>query len=761
MSDPWRPLRVQRLALSRFKAYAGTSDRPISIDFDNADIVLVVGANGRGKTSIVEALELVLTGTYQARVGDEKLDWKKTRPFDDLIHQGGTPPAAATRGATIQVDWAAADGASLGREEVEVLPERVTAAGTWGERRARPGVDLTRVRATTLFYAESLSGMLGGDRNARKMTFDAYIGELPEVKSLADQIGDHLVPLIQVEVNKVQAARAEVTRATNVATAAAEVLGRAWSEASGSPLSLLKAGGEWSDLNLRRGLKQMGVTLRVTVAEPTPETLLALRRAAEERAAVEREAQLAAAATGGATTLAWTRVSQTLHAADSASRKQRRTDLASMDLSTVERELEETQRALDEWTQRETSLKAQLTLIWSTVDVDGPDGRQRVPAGTLPLLLLLARPEGATVAGALGLEAPEPAALASQIAQERARYEEMRSSLRQQLVRSRDGKERRQELEDQRALLRAGEALWDAWTDATNGEPLPVDRAGALDLDLVRSRTERQIGPPTRLPDWSGVASALGRLGEAIQALQEAMATVHDSTANARALSELTKLAELAGSLASSDKRGLYPSVRARLIGERYQGKFHEATRAVLAAYDHHARVGRGLRVDFTNDGSIQVRVESRSTEGAGASSATGALSLSRSQLISVSFALAIAANLGQEQPPIGFICLDDIADALDVDNLAAEATLLRRLAYSHDAHARRQLIITSHNRELTDRLVPLLLPPPGRKMRIVEVTERRDGDISEVHPEVFEVQTDKEANWKGRSPLREILPSR
>lgn len=751
MSDSSSPLRVRRLALSRFKAYTGSAEQPVSIDIDNADIVLIVGANGRGKTSVVEALELAITGEYQSRIDLDKVDKNSTEnTYHDLIHADGVAMGSAERCATVFVDWASVEGAPLGTEKVTIETDKLVPAGPLHERRKTPGFDLTRVRATTLFYAESIHGMLGGNHNARRMLFDAFLGDLPEVKTLAEQIKNHLVPLIEDGKNVVVAARADVNDATRRAAAAAEDLERAWSSTFGARISLVKAGGKWSELNLKRGLATMGKQLDVEITGVPLDDLRSLERETEQRAAHDREDQFAAA--GGPALMAWTRVRQALMDYERAS--QGGPDLADLTLDTVERELDEVTRAVEESTEQEKSLREQIAQIWSTAEFDGPDGHQRLSTGTLPLLLLLARPEGATVASTLGL-VPDPDALASQTAHERARLVTLRSELEQEQKRVLHGTKRRRDIEAQQRLLFARGELMEAWSDATSGDPVPSDVAGRLDREPIKTRVERQLGRQTSTPDWSRLAQAFGRLGDANEERESAEKAAEDSPASSDALSQLKALAEVASNLAS-DKAGLYTSVRARLSRGLFQRKFNEVTRAVLATYDHHDRVRRGLNVDFSSDGALQVRVKK---DGAHPSLATGPSSLSRSQLISVSFALAIAANLGQEQPPIGFICLDDIADALDVDNLAAEATLLRRLAYSSDA--RRQIIITSHNRELTDRLVPLLLPPPGRKMRVVEVTERRDGDLSEVYPEVFKVQSDKQESWTGQSPLKAILPPR
>ena len=79
MPDPATPLRLRRLELSHFKAYSSSEQSPVSFDFGDADIVLIVGSNGRGKTSVIEALELVLAGGYMPRVDLDKEDWEKKK----------------------------------------------------------------------------------------------------------------------------------------------------------------------------------------------------------------------------------------------------------------------------------------------------------------------------------------------------------------------------------------------------------------------------------------------------------------------------------------------------------------------------------------------------------------------------------------------------------------------------------------------------------------------------------------------------------
>jgi hypothetical protein len=108
-------------------------------------------------------------------------------------------------------------------------------------------------------------------------------------------------------------------------------------------------------------------------------------------------------------------------------------------------------------------------------------------------------------------------------------------------------------------------------------------------------------------------------------------------------------------------------------------------------------------------------------------------------------------------EPPLGFVCLDDVSDAFDLDNLAADASILRMLAYGGSERARRQLILTNHNDELTDRVVPLLLPPKDRTMRVVQLV---DSDASgDVEVKQWRVRREQSQEFTAESPMRRFYP--
>lgn len=67
----------------------------------------------------------------------------------------------------------------------------------------------------------------------------------------------------------------------------------------------------------------------------------------------------------------------------------------------------------------------------------------------------------------------------------------------------------------------------------------------------------------------------------------------------------------------------------------------------------------------------------------------------------------------------IGF---DDFTTSLDMNQLIPAAVLLRKMAYAKsNDKSKRQVIVTSHHEDLTNRLLDMLLPPNGYKMRVIQ----------------------------------------
>ncbi|WP_061236435.1 AAA family ATPase [Leptospira santarosai] len=66
----------------------------------------------------------------------------------------------------------------------------------------------------------------------------------------------------------------------------------------------------------------------------------------------------------------------------------------------------------------------------------------------------------------------------------------------------------------------------------------------------------------------------------------------------------------------------------------------------------------------------------------------------------------------------------DDVTTSLDLNQIIPSCVLFRKLAYSSNKSLRRQLFISSHHEDLTNRLLDCLLPPEDCSMKILEFRE-------------------------------------
>ncbi|NHM27694.1 AAA family ATPase [Desulfofundulus sp. TPOSR] len=86
---------------------------------------------------------------------------------------------------------------------------------------------------------------------------------------------------------------------------------------------------------------------------------------------------------------------------------------------------------------------------------------------------------------------------------------------------------------------------------------------------------------------------------------------------------------------------------------------------------------------------------------------------------------LGLAMILGLNYSLNRYIChniiaLDDVTTAFDMAQLPRTAALIRQIAYASGEEFGRQVFIVSHHEDLTNRLLDFLIPPEGRKMRIL-----------------------------------------
>jgi hypothetical protein len=97
-----------------------------------------------------------------------------------------------------------------------------------------------------------------------------------------------------------------------------------------------------------------------------------------------------------------------------------------------------------------------------------------------------------------------------------------------------------------------------------------------------------------------------------------------------------------------------------------------------------------------------------------------GALSTGQKAQLGLAMILGLNYSLNRY---IGhnIIALDDVTTAFDMAQLPRTAALIRQIAYaSGEESASRQVFIASHHEDLTNRLLDFLIPPEGRKMRVL-----------------------------------------
>lgn len=99
---------------------------------------------------------------------------------------------------------------------------------------------------------------------------------------------------------------------------------------------------------------------------------------------------------------------------------------------------------------------------------------------------------------------------------------------------------------------------------------------------------------------------------------------------------------------------------------------------------------------------------------------------LSTGQKAQLGISLLISLNITLDRLIThSIIALDDTTTAFDMAQLPREAALLRQIAYNASENdlsrsPRRQLFIVSHHEDLTHRLIDFLIPPEGRTMHIL-----------------------------------------
>ena len=116
---------------------------------------------------------------------------------------------------------------------------------------------------------------------------------------------------------------------------------------------------------------------------------------------------------------------------------------------------------------------------------------------------------------------------------------------------------------------------------------------------------------------------------------------------------------------------------------------------------------------------------------------------LSTGQKAQLAVGLMAAQNLavGSDRLP-SILVLDDVSSAYDLSNLTREALLWRQLAYGGKGKHKRQVFISSHHEDMTNNLIDLLMPPDGKRMRLLRFVGWRP----DTGPEIEQYEVDPTA---------------
>lgn len=134
------------------------------------------------------------------------------------------------------------------------------------------------------------------------------------------------------------------------------------------------------------------------------------------------------------------------------------------------------------------------------------------------------------------------------------------------------------------------------------------------------------------------------------------------------------------------------------------------------------------------------------------------ALSTGQKAQLALSFLMSLNISLAKLLRH-NIIGLDDTTTALDMAQLPREAVLLRQIAYGaeigyHSLESRRQLFIVSHHEDLTHRLIDFLIPPNGRNLCILNFVDWKPGKGPEI--EQYKVEAANAVDHEARKKIAE-----
>lgn len=687
---PGNIARITKLRIRNFRGFGSRDDEPFDLD---ADLVLLTGPNGLGKTSLIEALDLLLTGYHHFRDDPHHLFHFGAETFELAgtvrVEPGG--PASESRTLTITctgrrerdgAGWkppAIAWSVNGGNEETGSAIVRPLAQ-EFQRRFGEETLSIETARRTeellsrrTAVYPDRLDKLF--DETTTGATLRDYLDPLHPV------IGEFLDAMTKKEGGARQhlsdwsknirreADEPDVETPREAVEAALKML-RAHYELLAEPYGELPEPDGWPPLPLSsddHALSNLVKGLLARRGESVPETDLPDRLPGVLEALHREE----------------------LRRSDETATEKTAPETAER----IVKDIEQCEARLKEIDQRYPRLDDDLEAfnagtanpgllaILESLRDHAPVWRASAEArsGSLPMLATELRRVRAEDAAKCASELRSYLDPRRQGLEERNRLRTEHASLQVALRRARHSERARELTEMRTPLLDTASGLRDAWLKVRKiqrQQELAARAQGTLDsLDVLAGDVDRLIG----CIDGAVAAS---------ESLRESVAKLANGV--------LARLAPMGGPL-----------------------------RVALSADEEGERAGAGTsgsRRRFT------VTTEDRRDR----------VVLSFGQRTQVGVAMVIAENrLLEAQLGHRVFLMDDLSATYDLANLSRDAIFWRQMAYGSGAQAgTRQVFLSSHHEDLSNRLLDVMPPVEGRRMLLYRFTgwKKGTGPDFEVH---------------------------
>jgi len=711
-------LRLKEVRLHNFKAFRDSHAKAgQSIDLDG-DIVLLTGPNGYGKTSLIEAIEALVTERVRQRLGDES----DIDNINDLINKyAGTSQA--------NVIFETTEGSLKVKVQGSIISDYIANAT---DRVPFNNPDFLRV--SSFFYQEDLENLFGVRSEVRKAVIQLFIPEW----DYEDKLKEFLIKEGQDILTK------QIDDLTQKLGDDPEELRK---REKNSINSLLKQRDSFPD-NARPPFRRFyDRLLDISASNELHQWMQMLGVHTTEGITTAQALEQIYSALG------------VLHQQDLAwIRKEREEYLKSLKgpfvalqerVNHFPRETFPTKDALREEinTLRQSAgslpaIKEQIQKASEQINrlLHFPERpwrenlKQRIAVGEIPLLLSLLHlrqsmdeVDWQKLAERLGMDAAgrDWKKLLDDAFSRLEHAEREEGQLRNRLVELETAEQRVKMLENLLAQLLELEA---AWGEAELGQlPFVETDEGArhrksVFLKILSEKvTESQRETDSKLQELDRRERAWNTLMQMIDQwrqlhLQRLQA---EKMADPRLRDRIGSLKKLSDSIGRGRKakiNNLFDDARAGLL-RPYLDDINKMITRILHRFRLPRDIQERLRITLDSRNIMRFTLPEEDNKPARNAFST----FSTSQLNQAGIAFLIALNIGAgRKHPLDFICFDDVSAALDPVNLAASAMLFRSLAYDKRG-PKRQLIITSHHDDITTRLLPLLLPPLGCRMKVVE----------------------------------------